>query len=430
MPKGGWDYESAEVLDSDDARVIAITRADFYDDMVEAVELVLEPNKVHLRKDIDWATKKGTSTMRAAFGLVENDDGVLEVSCIYVHRLMAGKLWERHLRYAGSPEFAPIVSKFVAAKWIVTRDFEGVGYETGTVDEKQTWWATANVLGEKGHLLPQMPMCAQPKGGFPRAVKSALEKLVTSPNPKVARLARALLALKPGEKLEEFLDGTPFVYEGERREAHKKQSRGTTPKARAAYQRRQREIKADPKGEFKPKSTAAAKRLKKTQRFTSKKNHARQFTPKTEEAAERKKNAVATPKEMPERWSGPYSNLVMRKCSLASDAIAKLLIESKQPVCFTAKWDGAGEDITFQIEGLVDNKPAGALGTRKDDCLVQCFDVARPNDFYHWWTFPVADFLGIAEPLFQDRGSARREARKRGLEGAFVPEDEVCPYVD
>ena len=77
---------------------VGVEVPDFYDDMVEAVELVLEPNKVHLRKDIDWATKKGTSTMRAAFGLVENDDGVLEVSCIYVHRLMAGKLWERHLR--------------------------------------------------------------------------------------------------------------------------------------------------------------------------------------------------------------------------------------------------------------------------------------------------------------------------------------------
>ena len=55
MPERGWDYESAEVLGSDDARVIAITRADFYDDMVAAIESVLEPNKVHLRKDIDWA---------------------------------------------------------------------------------------------------------------------------------------------------------------------------------------------------------------------------------------------------------------------------------------------------------------------------------------------------------------------------------------
>jgi hypothetical protein len=391
--------------------------------MVEAVELVLEPNKVHLRKDIDWATKKGTSAMRAAFGLVENDDGVLEVSCIYVHRLMAGKLWERHLRYAGSPEFAPIVSKFVAAKYIVTRDFEGVGPETGCVDEKQTWWAIANVLGEKGHLLPQMPMCAQPKGGFPRAVKSALEKLVTSPNPKVARLARALLALKPGEKLEAFLDGTPFVYEGERLEAHKKQARGKTPKARAAYQRVQRAMKTNPKDFYKPKSKAAAKRLKKSQTVHLK-------VPKTEEAAARKKGALALPTEMPERWTGPYSHLVTRKCSLALDAIGKLLIQSKEPVCFTAKWDGAGEDITFQIEGLVNNKPAGALGTRKDDYYVQCFDVARPNDFYHWHTFPVADFLGIAEPLLQDRGPERCETRIERLEGAWVPEDEVCPHVD
>ena len=126
------------------------------------------------------------------------------------------------------------------------------------------------------------------------------------------------------------------------------------------------------------------------------------------------------------------ANIPARMCGqddvYSAQASARRILRQPPPQFNPAQAE-EGETADEHRDELAERQ-AGALGTRKDDCLVQCFDVARPNDFYHWWTFPVADFLGIAEPLFQDRGSARREARKRGLEGAFVPEDEVCPYVD
>jgi hypothetical protein len=378
MPVGGWGVASATRLTVADHRVKAIKSNKWFPDVLKGATAAVGGDAILSRADINWETKKGTAVLRLTFGL----DASCAVTVIYVHRKMAGKLLTLACRYMGSPEFLPVVRHVVAAKYLVTLDVAMTAAEVGDLNERRLWLATAVALGDEGRLLPQFPMYARPPAGFPPEVVKGLSAIAASSrNPKAVALVKQLLALAPGQKMPNFDVAFSWVFEGERLEQWIQITKPKTAKGRAAKKRRIDYVRKHPKEAFEPKDEAAEKRLKKG----------------------RAKGGAATkaPDEMPARWSSGYRLLLHHKSARALALIHEHLKDAEAegaPVRFTAQWDVDGPFIEFECTGVVVEKPAGTTAPHADYYFVETYDIAT-GDEYLWYTFPVADFLGLAEGL-------------------------------
>ena len=399
MPVSGWGVASATRLTVADHRVKAIKSNKWFPDVLKGATAAVGGDAILSRADINWEDKKGTSVLRLLFGL----DASCAVTVIYVHRKMAGKLLTLACRYMGSPEFLPVVRHVVAAKYLVTLDVAMTAAEVGDLNERRLWLATAVALGDEGRLLPQFPMYARPPAGFPPEVVKGLSAIAASSrNPKAVALVKQLLALTPGQKMPDFDVAFSWVFEGERLEQWIQMCKPKTAKGRAALKRRAATVAANYERELKPKTPAAAKRLKDGMALAQEKF--------SEMAGGRGEQT-----EMPERGSGEYGILCQQKCKSAYYVVGMHLFAAKKPVRFTAQWERGGGEITFECQGVVNEAPPGARGSRKNDYFVQCFDVAKPSDFYWWWTFPVADFLGLAEPLVPRQTEEFQQEKRRAV---------------
>ena len=94
------------------------------------------------------------------------------------------------------------------------------------------------------------------------------------------------------------------------------------------------------------------------------------------------------------------------------------------PVRFTAQWDVDGPFIEFECVGVVVEKPAGTTAPHADYYFVETYDIATGDD-YLWYTFAVADFLGLAEGLLS---TLTRQQRRGGAwsseEGRYLRDSE------
>ena len=401
MPVAGWEIVRATRLNATRNELVrAIKSNSWFADVLKGATASVGGDAITSRSDIDWAEHKGTAVLRLTFGL----DADKNVIVIYAHRKMAGLLLKLQGRYMGSPEFTPVVRLIVAAKYLVTLNVAMTAAEVGALNERRLWLGTAVGLAGAGRLLPQFPMFAKPPAGFPPEVVSCLKSMAASSrNAKTVELVEQLIALAPGEKLPVFDANWSWVFEGERLEEWRRIIQGTTPAARARKKRRVDFIRKHPEKAFEPKDDAAAKRLEEGRKKGLEKGRAKGGA------------ATKAPDEMPERWTGEYYLLLHHKSARALALIHKHLKDAEAegaPVQFTAKWDDDGDDITFECTGVVVEKPAGTTAPHADYYFVETYDIAT-GDEYLWYTFPVADFLGLAEGLLsrltlEDRRDQRR----------------------
>ena len=398
MPVDGWEIVLAKRLNCRSELVRAIKSNSWFPDVLKGATAAVGGDAILSRADINWEDKKGTSVLRLTFGL----DADKNVIVIYVHRKMAGLLLKLQGRYMGSPEFTPVVRLIVAAKYLVTLNVAMTAAEVGAVNERRLWLATGVGLAGAGRLLTQWPMLAKPPAGFPPEVVSGLKAIAASSrNAEAVELVEQLLALAPGEKMPDFDANWSWVFEGERLEEWRRIVQGKTPAARRNRKRRIDYTCKHPKEAFEPKDDAAAKRKKE--------GEAKGFS--------KMKAAVKAPDEMPARWSSSYRALLHHKSARALAVIHEHLKDAEAegaPVQFTAKWVDDGDDITFECTGVVVEKPAGTTAPHADYYFVETYDIAT-GDEYLWYTFPVADFLGLAEGLLarQAQGAWSRQTWSR-----------------